>query len=230
VKVNPTVTLTLILLFLMIGAGITSASWGYKLGREALKGITQPDTRPINNVTDSQGKPLRREGSLALLKEKDIIANVKARVGGKDASEEADKKDPKADAKTDAKADTKASPKADPAAGFPLFAESRAVTLGVQAVRKQGTSLVLDVSLQNNSTRAVQFLYDSMEITNDQGRLLSAKTQGLPEELAPNAQQDTGTITVPMDLLDGAKSLSLSLTDYPEQQVQLRLSGIPVEK
>jgi hypothetical protein len=81
VKVNPTVTLTLILLFLMIGAGITSASWGYKLGREALKGITQPDTRPINNVTDSQGKPLRREGSLALLKEKDIIANAKARVG-----------------------------------------------------------------------------------------------------------------------------------------------------
>jgi hypothetical protein len=219
----------------MIGAGITSASWGYKLGREALKGITQPDTRPINNVTDSQGKPLRREGSLALLKEKDIIANVKARVGGKDAAEEADKKDPQADAKADAKTDAKtdapkASPKTDPAAGFPLFAESRAVTLGVQAVRKQGTSLVLDVSLQNNSTRAVQFLYDSMEITNDQGRLLSAKTQGLPEELAPNAQQDTGTITVPMDLLDGAKSISLSLTDYPEQQVQLRLSGIPVEK
>jgi hypothetical protein len=225
VKVNPTVTLTLILLFLMIGAGITSASWGYKLGREALKGITQPDTRPINNVTDSQGKPLRREGSLALLKEKDIIANVKARVGGTDAegTDKAEKKDAKAEA-------PKASPKPDPASGLPLFAESRAVTLGVQSVRKQGTSLVLEVSLQNNSARAVQFLYDSMEITNDQGRLLSAKTHGLPEELPANAQPDTGTITVPMDLLDGAKSLSLSLTDYPEQQVQLRLSGIPVEK
>jgi hypothetical protein len=222
VKVNPTVTLTLILLFLMIGAGITSASWGYKLGRQALKGITQPDTRPINNVTDSQGKPLRREGNLALLKEKDILANVKARVGGT--------AEPAASPEAKPKSEAKASPKADPAAGFPLFAESRAVTLGVQAARKQGTSLVLDVTLQNNSTKAVQFLYSSMEITNDQGRLLSATTQGLPEELPGNGEQDPGTISVPLDLLDGAKSLSLSLTDYPEQQVVLKLSGIPVEK
>jgi hypothetical protein len=221
VKVNPTVTLTLVLLFLMIGAGITSASAGYKLGREALKGITQPDTRPINNITDSQGKPLRREGNLALLKEKDILANVKARIGG--TAE-------KADAEKPAAAPAKASPSPDATAGLPVFAESQAVTLGVQTVRKQGTSLVLEVSLRNNSTRAVQFLYSSMEITNDQGRLLSATTQGLPEELAPNGEEDKGTITVPLDLLDGAKSLSLSLTDYPEQQVQLRLSGIPVEK
>jgi hypothetical protein len=227
VKVNPTVTLTLILLFLMIGAGITSASGGYKLGREALKGITQPDTRPINNVTDSQGKPLRREGNLALLKEKDILANVKARMGG--TTENADKAPDKAATPQAAPPDAaKASP--SPATvGLPMFAESRAVTLGIQAVRRQDKSLILDVSLQNNSTEAVQFLYSSMEITNDQGRLLSASTQDLPEELPPNGQQDTGTIAVPLALLDGAKSLSLSLTDYPEQQVQLRLSGIPVE-
>jgi hypothetical protein len=224
VKVNPTVTLTLILLFLMVGAGITSASWGYKLGREALKGITQPDTRPVNNVTDSQGKSLRREGNLAFLKENDILANVKARMSGTvEAAASLDK------AATTAPP-AKASPKPDAASGLPLFAESRAVTLTVQGVRKQGASLVLDVSMQNNSTTGVQFLYSSMEITNDQGRLLSASTQGLPEELAPNGKPDTGTIAVPLDLLDGAKSLSLSLTDYPEQQVQLQLSGIPVEK
>jgi hypothetical protein len=224
VKVNPTVTLTLILLFLMVGAGLTSASWGYKLGREALKGITQPDTRPVNNVTDSQGKSLRREGNLAFLKESDILANVKARMGGVAA--------PAASPDKAVKAATPAqsSPTPDTASGLPLFAESRAVTLGVQAVRKQGTSLVLEVSMQNNSTKEVQFLYSSMEITNDQGRLLSASTQGLPEELAPNGKPDTGTIAVPLELLDGAKSLSLSLTDYPEQQVQLQLSGIPVEK
>lgn len=207
----------------MVGAGITSASWGYKLGREALKGITQPDTRPVNGITDSQGKSLRREGDLAFLKENDILANVKARrEGTAEAAAPAKAAAPEAPAK--------ASPKPDTASGLPLFAESRAVTLGVQAVRKQGASLVLDISMQNNSTKEVQFLYSSMEITNDQGRLLSASAQGLSEELAPNGKLDTGTITVPLDLLDGAKSLSLSLTDYPEQQVQLRLSGIPVEK
>jgi len=80
-KVNSTVVLTLILLLLMVGAGVTSASWGYKIGREALKGITQPDARPINNLTDAQGKPIRREG-LTLLKEEDVLKDVKARIAG----------------------------------------------------------------------------------------------------------------------------------------------------
>ena len=60
-RLNSTVVLTLVLLVLMVGAGLTSATWGYKLGREALKGITQPDARPVNNLTDSQGKPVRRD-------------------------------------------------------------------------------------------------------------------------------------------------------------------------
>lgn len=80
-KVNSTVVLTSVLLLLMIGAGVTSAGWGYKLGREALKGITQPDARPLNNLTDAQGKPIRREG-LTFLKEEDILKDVKARIDG----------------------------------------------------------------------------------------------------------------------------------------------------
>jgi hypothetical protein len=80
-RLNSTVVLTLILLTLMVGAGITSATVGYRLGREALKGITQPDARPINKLADSQGKAVRREG-LIFLKETDIVANVKARMDG----------------------------------------------------------------------------------------------------------------------------------------------------
>jgi hypothetical protein len=80
-RVNPTVVLTLVLLSLMFGAGLTSAIAGYKLGRGALKGITQPDARPVNNLSDAQGHPVRREG-LTFLNESDILANVKARVEG----------------------------------------------------------------------------------------------------------------------------------------------------
>jgi hypothetical protein len=78
---NPTVVLTLTLLTLMFGAGLTSAIYGYKLGRGALKSITQPDARPVNNLADAQGQPIRREG-LTFLKETDILANVKARMDG----------------------------------------------------------------------------------------------------------------------------------------------------
>lgn len=79
-KVNPTVALTLILLSLMLSAGMTSAIWGYKLGRESLKGVTQPNTRPINNADGSPEQHHR--GELTLLKEADILANVKAQVEG----------------------------------------------------------------------------------------------------------------------------------------------------
>ncbi len=80
-RVNSTVVLTLVLLTLMIGAGVTSASVGYRLGREALKGITQPDARPINKLSDSQGKPVHREG-LTFVKESTILDNVKAQIDG----------------------------------------------------------------------------------------------------------------------------------------------------
>lgn len=78
-SVNSTVVLTLFLLTVMVGAGVGSAAWGYKTGREALKGITQPDARPVNNATDAEGKPVRREG-LTILKEEDILQQVKAKM------------------------------------------------------------------------------------------------------------------------------------------------------
>jgi hypothetical protein len=88
-RVNPTVVLTLILLSLMFGAGLTSAIYGYKLGRGALKGITQPDARPVNNLADADGQPIRRDG-LTFLKESEILSSVKARIeGNADASAEA---------------------------------------------------------------------------------------------------------------------------------------------
>lgn len=80
-KVNPTVVLTLSLLSLMFGAGLASTIFGYRLGRGALTGITQPDARPVNNLTDAQGRPVKREG-LTFLKEADILTSVKARIEG----------------------------------------------------------------------------------------------------------------------------------------------------
>lgn len=65
----------------MVSAGVSSATWGYNLGREALKGITQPDARPVNNLTDAQGKPVRRD-SVTFLKEENILKDVKARMDG----------------------------------------------------------------------------------------------------------------------------------------------------
>jgi hypothetical protein len=80
-KLNSTVALTFVLLALMFGAGLVSAAWGLVIGREALKGITQPDTRPANNLAQRKGNTPRRE-DVVILKEEDIISSVKARMNG----------------------------------------------------------------------------------------------------------------------------------------------------
>jgi hypothetical protein len=80
IRVNPTLAFTLILLSTMVGAGVVSGSWGYILGREALRGITQPETRP-GQVADTDGESAPRSG-LTILNEDEIINDVRARMAG----------------------------------------------------------------------------------------------------------------------------------------------------
>lgn len=86
-SVNPTVVLTLVLLSLMVGAGFVSGSGGYALGREALRGITQPDGRPNNQIgsTESAAEPLDRE-NIVFLDEAEIIKAVESRMTGNPSS------------------------------------------------------------------------------------------------------------------------------------------------
>lgn len=79
--ISPAVAFTTILLALMIGAGIVSASWGYALGRQALMGVRQPDTRPASSAASNQTSPNTGPGS-TLVDEQDIINNVTSRMSG----------------------------------------------------------------------------------------------------------------------------------------------------
>ncbi len=79
---NPAVAFTLILLSLMIGSGVVSASLGFTLGRQALTGVRQPETRPTS------GSPIAREsgtashGNVVLVNEAEVLEQVKARING----------------------------------------------------------------------------------------------------------------------------------------------------
>jgi hypothetical protein len=79
---NPAVAFTLILLSLMIGSGVVSASWGFTLGRQALTGVRQPETRPTSGtpVTREPGSP--GHNSVILVNEAEILGQVKARTSG----------------------------------------------------------------------------------------------------------------------------------------------------
>ncbi|MEM6448755.1 MAG: hypothetical protein AAF703_00410 [Cyanobacteria bacterium P01_D01_bin.105] len=79
-RINPAVAFTLILLTLMFGAGIVSSSWGYALGRQALTGVRQPETRPSNAA--AANRTGEANSKLKLLDEAKIIKDVEKRIDG----------------------------------------------------------------------------------------------------------------------------------------------------
>jgi hypothetical protein len=230
-KINTTVLLTLILLTLMLGAGSASGFLGFTFGSMALKGVTTPDGRPMGKF--KRNKPDNsQESNIAFLKEEDILKAVKSRINDKNNSKKS-KKSEEEDIKVSKPQLEQKSPEvieeiSQP--GFPVTAESEGVNMSVQSVRYSGGDLLLKVNMQNKSSDSVRFLYSFLDITDDKGRTLSAITEGLPAELPGKSAEFKGTISIPTALLDDVKQISLSLTDYPAQKLQLQLSDIPVEK
>ena len=227
--VNSTVVLTLILLTLMFGAGVTSSVWGFTIGREALKGTTQPDIRPSNNAGSGKQGTQATKDQVSILKEKDILTTVKARVEGRDPDKKTAQANTKAD-KASSKAATKKTVAPKASAKFPLNSRDGGITLEVSAASQRSNSMLLDVSMKNEGSQPVRFLYSFLNVTDDRGRVLSASAEDLPAELPPNGQVFYGTVSIPTALLENAKEVSLTLTDYPGQKLQLQISGIPVAK
>ncbi len=220
-KLNSTATLTISLLALMAVAGLVSAAVGSAIGREALKGVTQPDTRPTSNLAKTRQASSPKD-SLVILREEDILAKVKQRMSGA-----ASKQKPV----TPAPSEKVAANSADNKPGsFPMTSQSGAVTLEVSSAQPQGESFILNVTLQNKGKQPVQFLYSLLDVEDDRGQVLNASTDGLPSELAADGETFSGTISIPMSILNGVKQISLKLTDYPDQQIKLEITNIPISK
>lgn len=240
-KFNSTVALTLILLAMMLGAGFVSAMWGFTIGHEALKGVTQPDVRPTKKLAENQQASPGKEG-VKILREEDILASVKAYINSNGEESSKDKENQKAndvsqsetkDQQTEQTSDEVSSTEAsftstNSELNLPLKTADRGVSLEVRSADQQGGSLLLNVRLKNESAEAVRFLYSFLNVTDDQGRALSAITEGLPGELPPNGEEFSGTVSIPTALLEDSQKLSLTLTDYPDQKLQLKMSEIPV--
>ncbi len=229
-KLNLTAVFTLMLLILMLGAGCASGMWTFNLGHQALKDVTQPDVR-TNRLRGRKGTTLQPK-EVAILKEEDILTNVKTWIEskGKHPKPEKPQDENKKSSKQIPAQKTQSAAGEISQPGFPITSRNQGVTLEVLSARYSGGSLLLKLNFKNEGTKAVQFLYSFLDVTDDQGRALSANTQGLPEELPANGQIFSGTVSIPMVSLDDVKKLSLTLTDYPEQQLRLQVSNIPLIK
>lgn len=220
--------LTLALLSFMLAVGIISGVWGFDFGRKALKGITQPAISPVLGSNGSQGK--RSQQGTTFLQEEEVLERVRAEVSGSKtrSGAEALNKPGASQTGSDSPESTLPQPEENNVQGLPVKSQNKDVTFEVRSVRRQGDQLILDVALTNSGSKPAQFLYTFLDITDEQGRVLSATTTGLPAELQPNGKAFSGTIMIPGIGLEDAQKLSLKLQDYPDQDINLEVSNIPV--
>ncbi|MGB3693906.1 MAG: hypothetical protein WA865_03055 [Spirulinaceae cyanobacterium] len=229
-KLNSTVALTLILLATMLGAGTVSALWGYTLGYGALKGVTQPDVSPTKKLAEDKTSSSGSEG-VKMLSEQTVLAQVSEKIDSTSTVSELEEKkeDDTKNLEEQKEAEEKAKEKESAVAGnFPIISQDQGVTLEVVGASQQGGSLLLDVNMKNQGSQEVRFLYSFLDVKDEQGRALSAITEGLPGELPSNGREFSGKVRIPTALLEDAKNISLTLTDYPDQKLQLSLANIPV--
>jgi hypothetical protein len=225
-KINRTVVLTLLLLIAMLASGGVSGMLGFTLGSEALKGITQPDISPNKKQAVKKRAPKQ---SVEMLSEQDIIKQVKEHIN-KNKNAKPDKAPPPA--KSDAKDKNKEPDKNKNSTqgSFPFTVKDQGVTLEVKSSSIKDNNFVLSLGLKNETTKPIRFLYSFLNVSDDQGNALTSVTEGLPGELPGNNEEFTGTVSIPNSLLKDAQKLSLNLTDYPDQKLQLKVVNIPVDK
>jgi hypothetical protein len=224
---DPAIRLTLYLLLGVVVLGILSALAGYLFGHESLKGVTQPNMNPF--MTSSAQGQYPREGSY-LLKESDILAKVERETKGISKASEPKKKKDEPSAKKDAKASP--SPKAEQSqqTSLPTAVQSQGVRLEVRAMTVEQDGISLDVAMRNEGSKEVQFLYDFLDISDDQSQVLNAEVKGLPTKFSPKSEIYSGVIKVSGVSTGSLKWISLALADYPDQKIELKIPKLLIKQ
>ncbi|GFE70488.1 hypothetical protein [Chroococcus sp. FPU101] len=225
-----TYQLTLAILVSILGAGIGSAVLAYKLGAEAIKGVSSPDVNPSKKFSTSASQTARPQ-AFKPVNEKQIIKKVETYIQNQKTKSKA-KNEPKKETEPVSsleKTEATASKNQDLTFNFPLKVQDKKMTLEITKASYQGDSLIFDISLKNEGNQTIQFLYSFLEVQDNQGQILSAITEGLPSEIPANGETFKGTVEIPIALIEkNSKLISLKLTDYPEQKLKLDISNIPI--
>lgn len=220
VSEDPSIRLTIFLLVGVLGLGLLSALVGYLFGHQSLKGVTQPDMNPFVNGSSGQGQ-YPRQGTY-LLKESDILSKLERETKGNSKSS-----DPKKTAQPDSKkkdGDATASPSPNTEqASLPMSLKVQGMHLEIKSLTVDGNAIVLDVTMRNEGAQDVQFLYDFLDISDDQSQFLTAEVKGLPAKFPAKSEMFNGAIKVLGVTPKSSKWISVTLADYPDQKIEFKI-------
>ena len=211
---------------MMISAGAASSYLAYIMGQEALKAVTQPEVNSEDTVNHKRPVGGDYKG-LKIINEKEILVKVYNRTQGKEHQSKGNRS---SSAKNVNLVDYEPQSKSVDSKLFPISSQSQGVTLEISNAKVQGSSLLLSLNLKNESEQSVRFLYSFLDVRDDDGKPLSAITDGLPGAIPASDKTFQGTLRIPTVLLNDTKTISLTLTDYPEQNLELKLKQIPIPR
>ena len=237
--------LTVLAIAAAILTGTALAGWmaGFGFGKKALEGVNSLPTSHSETGESPRQISVNLRHAVPLVLEKEVLSEVapdlkppenRLRVNQQIAIRPVPTPEPTVTPEPEASPDPATSEAVPSSATDPNVASPTApvpagsVVMRVLSAQEEGGSVVLAVTLQNNSDRVVRFLYSFLNVTDDAGRAVSASAEGLPGELPPDGQSYQGAIRIPAVFLSGAGSVSVSLSDYPSQTTRLYVPNIPV--
>ena len=229
INLQSTFLLIFVLLLIMLAGGSASAYIGFLMGTEALKVVTQPDANSQETVTKTKTRAGSYKG-LEIIEEREVLVNVYDYIYNHTKKDQDRKSQNSLIRSKSSLVNNKDEQEQIPAGFVPIKDSSGGVTIEVSRAKFQGSSLILGVNLKNESSNSVRFLYSFMDVKDDQNRTLSAITEGLPGELPANGEEFQGNLIVPLSLLNNSRNISLTLRDYPEQELELKLEKISVTR
>jgi len=206
------------------------AYWGYDLGQRALKDVSVPTTVPTVPTTQEQAQ--------GFIRETDILTRIAQQMerlrlqGFGPVPLPSVENSGEVDLNT---SDIFQEPEviaADQTESSRTVSNDQ-VTLEVTGVERIANLLVLDLSLTNQGSDDLRFLYadafNALLVSDEQKRRLSTSTSGLPPDLPADGSAYSGSIEIPLDEIGDSRYLRLSLSDY-KQQVNLVIPAIKLPR
>lgn len=213
-----------------IAAGITTGYFAHKFGSQALEVVQSPAENPAQKLAKDNPSTKKSSEGFKLIEEKDVLVEVYDSVyyqkKGKKKNKSSDKQSYQPE--EDKLFAQEISPKSPQKPFTPIITKADGVVMEVTSMKEEQGSLLLSVKMKNNGRQTMNFLYSFLDVKDDQNRVISAISSGLPNQLPANGQNFSGEISIPLSLLNDAKEISLNLPNYPQQDLQLQISEIPV--
>jgi hypothetical protein len=240
IEINSTISVSIMVMLMILGAGAYAGYFAYTVGTQSLEAVSEPETNPSKKIAAANNAERVEKGFIIIPENEIILRNSKQMKGlkteplpssqTKNESSTANKDEDGFTTSSSSDGENKDQEKGEPItnASLPLSTEDQGVRLTVENIKKLNNSLTMEVTLVNKTSKEVRFLYSFLDVRDDKGLSLSAIADGLPGQLPADQKNYTGNIAIPLSLVKDVQTLSLSLTDYPDQKVNLQLAEIPI--